>query len=101
LPLYPGLEAVGRVREVGGGVTVAVGSRVAWMQRRAVVVVDAIRAGWLRMGDGTAYDLGRVADAHRAIEGRGTQGKLYLIPWEKRTVPHEEPGYAPRRRENT
>jgi NADPH2:quinone reductase len=50
------------------------------LQGRAAAVVDAIRAGWLRMGDGTAYDLDRVSDAHRAIEGRGTQGKLYLRP---------------------
>jgi len=35
-----------------------------------------------RAGDGTAYDLGRAADAHRDIEGRGTQGKLYLTPWQ-------------------
>ena len=27
-----------------------------------------------------AYDLGRAADALRDIEGRGTQGKLYLRP---------------------
>ena len=33
-----------------------------------------------RLGDGTAYDLGRAADALRDIEGRGTLGKLYLAP---------------------
>jgi hypothetical protein len=32
------------------------------------------------LSDGTAFDLDRVADAHRAIEGRGTHGKLYLTP---------------------
>jgi hypothetical protein len=43
------------------------------LQRRAAIVIDAIRAGWLRKDQGTAYDLDRVADAHRAIEGRGTR----------------------------
>lgn len=50
------------------------------LQRRAAVVVEAIQSGWLRMGEGTAYALADVAEAHRAIEGRGTQGKLYLTP---------------------
>src|SRR3954470_10645920 len=63
-----------------GGWVFSYGAAPAELQRRAAAVVDAIRAGWLRLGYGTAYDLGRAADAHRAIEGRGTQGKLYLTP---------------------
>lgn len=50
------------------------------LQRRAASVVDAIRAGWLSPGDGTAYDLGQAAGAHRDLESRRTQGKLYLTP---------------------
>ncbi|MBV9265153.1 MAG: quinone oxidoreductase [Acidobacteriaceae bacterium] len=50
------------------------------MQRRATDVIDGIRAGWLRMGGGTAYNLDRAGEAHREIEGRGTQCKLYLTP---------------------
>jgi NADPH:quinone reductase-like Zn-dependent oxidoreductase len=50
------------------------------LQRRAAVVIEAMGAGWLRSSDGTVFDLDRVADAHRAIEGRGTHGKLYLTP---------------------
>ena len=50
------------------------------LQRRAATVVEAIQAGWLRMGQGTAYALANVAQAHRDIEGRGTQGKLFLTP---------------------
>ena len=43
-------------------------------------VIEGIRAGWLRIDQGTAYPLDRAAEAHRDIEGRGTQGKLYLEP---------------------
>lgn len=50
------------------------------MQRRAAAVIDAIGAGWLRMGTGKSCELSRAADAHRDIESRATQGKLYLVP---------------------
>ena len=50
------------------------------LQRRAANVVEGIQSGWLRMGKGTAYPLAKVVEAHRDIEGRGTQGKLYLVP---------------------
>jgi NADPH2:quinone reductase len=50
------------------------------LRRRASDLVEAIREGWLRMGEGTAYDLESAAEAHRDIEGRATQGKLYLTP---------------------
>lgn len=49
-------------------------------QRRAARVIEGIQAGWLRMPEATAYPMDRVADAHRAIEGRQTHGKLYLLP---------------------
>lgn len=50
------------------------------MQCRATAVIDAISAGWLRIGTGKAYGLDHANDAHRDIESRGTQGKLYLVP---------------------
>ena len=50
------------------------------LQRRAEAVIGGIRAGWLRIDQGKGYPLERAADAHRDIEGRGTQGKLYLEP---------------------
>jgi hypothetical protein len=32
------------------------------------------------MSEGTAYTLDRASEAHRDLEGRGTNGKLYLTP---------------------
>jgi NADPH:quinone reductase len=48
------------------------------LQRRAGSVIEGIRAGWLRLNEGKAYPLDQAAEAHRDIESRGTQGKLYL-----------------------
>ncbi len=48
--------------------------------RRADAVLEGIRAGWLRTGEGKAYPLEAVAEAHRDIQGRSTKGKLYLKP---------------------
>ena len=50
------------------------------LQRRAEAVIGDIQGGWLRIDQGKGYPLERAADAHRDIEGRGTQGKLYLEP---------------------
>jgi NADPH2:quinone reductase len=50
------------------------------LRRRANEVMAGIQAGWLRVASGTAYELSQVPEAHRALEGRGTQGKLYLKP---------------------
>lgn len=49
----------------------------AGLQQRAAAVVGGIRAGGLRMGDGTPFDPDR---APTFIEAGGTQGKLYLMP---------------------
>jgi NADPH2:quinone reductase len=73
-------ELINPCTRVAGGSLFSYVADPAELQRRAAAVVDAIRAGWLRMGDGTVYDLDRASDAHRAIEGRGTQGKLHLTP---------------------
>lgn len=69
-----------RCARVAGGSVFTYTANPAELQRRAADVVAAITAGWLRVGEGTAYQLGRAADAHRDIEGRGTHGKLYLAP---------------------
>jgi NADPH:quinone reductase len=50
------------------------------LHRRAAEVLSGIEAGWLAMGQGTAFTLADAADAHRALEGRDTIGKLYLVP---------------------
>jgi NADPH2:quinone reductase len=50
------------------------------LQRRAAEVIAGIEGGWLRLSDGTVYGLSQAADAHRAIEGRVTHGKLLLRP---------------------
>jgi NADPH2:quinone reductase len=72
-------EARHRERLAGGSIFSYV-TETGELQQRAAIVIEAIRAGWLRVSDGAAFELDRVADAHRAIEGRGTHGKLYLTP---------------------
>jgi NADPH2:quinone reductase len=74
-----------RANRLAGGSIFTYTRDSAELQRRAGIVIDAIRAGWLRVGEGTAYELERVADAHRAIEERHTRGKLYLTPEETKT----------------
>jgi NADPH:quinone reductase len=65
---------------VAGGAVFSYVAIPAELQRRARDVLDGIKGGWLRFPRGTAYDLGEAADAHRALEGRQTSGKLYLRP---------------------
>ena len=50
------------------------------LQQRAAAVIEGIEAGWLRMGAAKEYKLEQAAEAHHALETRGTQGKLYLTP---------------------
>ncbi len=50
------------------------------MQQRCKAVLEGIDQGWLTFGKGKEYKLADAAQAHRDIEGRETQGKLYLIP---------------------
>jgi NADPH2:quinone reductase len=77
--IQPGQLTQRGLRLAGGSVFSYTADAVE-LQQRASAVVEAIQARWLRVGDGTAYQLDRVADAHRDIEERGTQGKLYLTP---------------------
>ena len=48
--------------------------------RRAAAVLEGFREGWLRVTIDRKLPLAQAADAHRALEGRGTSGKLLLIP---------------------
>jgi NADPH2:quinone reductase len=73
-------ELINPCTRVAGGSVFSYVADPAELQRRGAVVVDAIRAGWLNLANGTAYDLGQAAHAHRDIEGRRTHGKLYLTP---------------------
>jgi NADPH2:quinone reductase len=50
------------------------------MQRRAAELICGIEEGWLSALKTTHFPLHEAAAAHRAIESRGTQGKLALIP---------------------
>jgi NADPH2:quinone reductase len=50
------------------------------LKRRAQAVIEGIQAGWLRIEQGREYPLDRAPEAHRDIESRSTQGKLYLNP---------------------
>jgi NADPH2:quinone reductase len=49
------------------------------MQQRAAAVIDGIQQGWLRMSPRQDFTLEQASAAHRAIEGRGTQGKLVIV----------------------
>jgi NADPH2:quinone reductase len=50
------------------------------MHLRASAAIRAVEEGWLRLPPVTRYPLRDVVAAHRSFEGRGTQGKLALIP---------------------
>lgn len=50
------------------------------LQHRAASFIKAIGDGWLRIPEGKAYRLENAAEAHRDIQGRSSQGKLYLTP---------------------
>jgi len=50
------------------------------LERRAGDVLDWIAQGKLKIHIGAEFPLERAADAHRALEGRKTTGKVLLIP---------------------
>ncbi len=50
------------------------------LEARADAVLSAIAAGTLNVRIGARFPLERAADAHRALEGRVTTGKVLLIP---------------------
>lgn len=50
------------------------------LQWRSAQVLGALESGALHLEIGGRYPLDRAADAYRDLEGRGTTGKLLLIP---------------------
>jgi NADPH2:quinone reductase len=50
------------------------------LELRASAVLDAVAAGKLNVRVGARYPLEQAAEAHRALEGRQTTGKVLLIP---------------------
>ena len=71
-------ELIIRCSRLAGGSVFSYVAEPAELQLRAAAVIEAIQAGWLRPSEGTPYALARVSDAHADMEGRRTQGKLYL-----------------------
>ena len=47
---------------------------------RALDVLSSVKSGALDMRIGATFPLARAADAHRALEGRETSGKIVLVP---------------------
>lgn len=64
---------------VGGGSLFTYIKDPAEMQARAAEFIQGIEAGWLRALPTRHFALDDAAAAHRAIESRGTQGKLALL----------------------
>jgi NADPH2:quinone reductase len=50
------------------------------LEQRASAVLDAVSSGTLNIRIGARYALKDAAEAHRALEGRQTTGKVILIP---------------------
>jgi len=50
------------------------------LEARASAVLDAVAEERLRVRVGARFALAKAADAHRALEGRATTGKVLLIP---------------------
>ena len=58
----------------------AVRSIAAEVRARADDLFEAVLTGRLRVRIGATYPLSAAADAHRALESRGTTGKVLLVP---------------------
>jgi NADPH2:quinone reductase len=65
---------------IAGGSVFAYTAEPQELLRRSAEVVNGYTAGWLKIGDSTRYALERASEAHQAIEGRRTKGKLYVTP---------------------
>ena len=50
------------------------------LEMRAGAVLGAVARGALHVRIGARFPLAEAADAHRALEGRATTGKLLLVP---------------------
>ena len=73
-------QLINKSIRLAGGSVFSYTSDPAELQHRAASVIKAIRDGWLRIPEGKAYRLENAAEAHRDIQGRSSQGKLYLTP---------------------
>lgn len=81
VPITPGHEAVGRVVELGAGVTdFAVGDRVATMHRDACGACPACLEGQTTLCMGAAWVLGILADGGYASEIVAPASALYAVP---------------------
>ena len=43
-------------------------------------ISNYLQSGELKVVEGPSFKLGEAADAHRAVEGRATVGKVVLVP---------------------
>lgn len=50
------------------------------LAERSAMLFDGLENGWLDFRVGTTFPLAEAAEAHRALEGRKTTGKVVLIP---------------------
>ncbi|HVH06206.1 MAG TPA: quinone oxidoreductase [Myxococcota bacterium] len=50
------------------------------LEERSAAVLGAVARGELHVRIGARFPLAQAAEAHRALEGRGTSGKLLLVP---------------------
>ena len=50
------------------------------LQERSDMVFAGLNEGWLDFRVGATFPLAEAADAHRALEGRKTTGKVVLLP---------------------
>jgi NADPH2:quinone reductase len=71
-------QLISQCIRLGAGSVFSYTADAAELQHRAGAVIEGIRAGWLRVDEGKAYPLESATQAHRDIESRDTQGKLYL-----------------------
>ena len=67
------------------------------LELRAGAVLGAIAEGWLAVRIGARFPLAAAADAHRALEGRATTGKVLLVPWSGSGIRSGSPGTAGKR----
>ena len=79
-PVINPLDLIGPCTRLAAGSLFSYIAEPGELQRRASDLLAGIRAGWLRMPEGTAYDLELAAQAHRDMESRKAYGKLYLTP---------------------
>ncbi|MBI4498967.1 MAG: quinone oxidoreductase [Chloroflexi bacterium] len=78
-PVEPGILARGSYFLTRPSLAHYTASREELLQR-AGDVLDWVRSGALKVRIYGSYPLARAADAHRALQGRETTGKLLLIP---------------------